>query len=274
MTTWLELHQEMARHKKTLALARLLKVERRYAVGLMIDLWAWGLDNADADGNLNGLTAEDIAMALDWPLKKAGTLMEALQTAGWVENHDSTYKLHDWSDYTGRLSEQREIKKEQNRVRQQNRRKKLSQKNGGNDTPVTPQSRNVTRDKRDNNAPTVPNPTVPNPTISKLSVNNNPTPSTVDSMTDDEGRVLSIVSEAYESSIKIPSGNDARVLLELIKQYPQDKILSAISEAHDSNGHSVKYVKAILEGWKNDETKSASETEKHLDPDYYKNAKW
>lgn len=101
MTTWLELHQEMPKHKKTLALARLLRVDRRYAIGLMIDLWTWGLDNADREGSLTGMTQEDIALALDWPAKKAAGLIKALIDAGWLEQHGETYVMHEWPSCAG-----------------------------------------------------------------------------------------------------------------------------------------------------------------------------
>ena len=62
---WFEAHDTMARHPKTLKLARLLNADRRYAVGLLHDLFSWGLYSADKEGRLPGLTAADIAQALD-----------------------------------------------------------------------------------------------------------------------------------------------------------------------------------------------------------------
>ena len=47
---WFEAHETLARHPKTLKLARHLKAERRYAVGLLYDLFSWGLTAADKDG--------------------------------------------------------------------------------------------------------------------------------------------------------------------------------------------------------------------------------
>lgn len=56
---WIELHQEMPRHPKALALAQALKVSRREAVGILIDLWTWGLSCADEDGGLKSIGDED-----------------------------------------------------------------------------------------------------------------------------------------------------------------------------------------------------------------------
>ena len=104
---WIELHQEMPRHPKTLALAQALKISRREAVGLLIDLWTWGLNCADETGHLRGITNEGIAMALDWSGRQAAKLVNALVDCGWIDGENGNYSLHDWADYTSRLSDKR-----------------------------------------------------------------------------------------------------------------------------------------------------------------------
>ena len=85
---WIELHQEMQRHPKTLALAQALKISRREAVGLLIDLWTWGLNCADETGHLRGITNEGIAMALDWSGRQAAKLVNALVDCGWIDGEN------------------------------------------------------------------------------------------------------------------------------------------------------------------------------------------
>ena len=46
-------------------------------------------------------------MALDWPVRQAGKLVDALVSCGWFDREGEDYRLHDWEDYTGRLSERR-----------------------------------------------------------------------------------------------------------------------------------------------------------------------
>lgn len=102
----------MAKHPKTLKLARLLKVDRRYAVGLLHDLFSWALDVARKDGTLPGMEAEDIAAALDLPGKKGAAAVDALLDVGYLERDlTGAYAIHDWYDYTGRLTERREEQK-------------------------------------------------------------------------------------------------------------------------------------------------------------------
>ncbi len=112
--SWFEAHDTMARHPKTLKLARLLNVDRRYAVGLLHDLFSWGLYAAAKDGTLSGLTAADIAQALDYPPKKGAAAVEALVASGYLEETPGGYAIHDWYDYAGKLYDSREKNREKN----------------------------------------------------------------------------------------------------------------------------------------------------------------
>lgn len=112
---WYEAHQTMTRHPKTLKLARLLKVDRRYAVGLLHDLFSWALDVAGKYGELPGMTDEDIAAALDMPGKKGVQTVAALVESGYLEWDGEAYSIHDWYDYAGKLMDKREADKERMR---------------------------------------------------------------------------------------------------------------------------------------------------------------
>ena len=103
---WFELHQTLSRHQKTLRLATLLRIERREAVGLLVDLWSWALDNAHRDGTLNVYESE-IAVALDWPVRRANVLVNALVESGYLDEKDGKYCIHEWGEYTGRLQDKR-----------------------------------------------------------------------------------------------------------------------------------------------------------------------
>lgn len=123
---WFEAHDTMARHPKTLKLARLLNAERRYAVGLLHDLFSWGLYAAGKDGALEGLAAVDIAQALDYPAKKGQAVVEALVAAGYLEEGTDGYTIHDWYDYAGKLYDSREKNREKNQRYRDRKRAKES----------------------------------------------------------------------------------------------------------------------------------------------------
>ena len=111
---WFEAHDTLARHPKTLKLARLLNVDRRYAVGLLHDLFSWGLFAAGKYGLLDGLTAADIAQALGYPPRKAESIIGALVEAGYLDTGQDGYSIHDWYDYAGKLYDARERNREKN----------------------------------------------------------------------------------------------------------------------------------------------------------------
>lgn len=111
---WFEAHDTLARHPKTLKLARILKVDRRYAVGLLHDLFSWGLYAAQKDGTLPGLGADDIAAALDWSKKQ--DVVSALLESGYMDTTDSgEYRIHNWYEYAGRIADKRESDRERMR---------------------------------------------------------------------------------------------------------------------------------------------------------------
>lgn len=113
---WFEAHDNMSRHPKTLKLSRLLGVDRRYAVGLLHDLFSWALYSAGKDGQLEGLTDADIAKALDFQAKKAPAVVAALVEAGYLDRGpDGVYSIHNWYEYAGKLYDSREKNREKNR---------------------------------------------------------------------------------------------------------------------------------------------------------------
>lgn len=161
---WIELHQSLPRHKKTLRLARLLKVSRREAWALVAELWLWAVDNAPTGGPL---FAEDIADAVEWD-GDALDLAEALKSAGWVDQASkndlaSGWMIHDWVEYIQPLLDSREKNKQ--RVTKWRAERKNSVTNDVRNADVT---RNTTHNEQSNERETnalrmpLPNRTVPN----------------------------------------------------------------------------------------------------------------
>jgi hypothetical protein len=140
---WLESHQTLANHPKTLKLARLLNVPRVTAVGHLHFLWWWALDYAQ-DGDLSKFDEMDIAVAADWQ-GEPDVLLAGLKRAGFV-NEDG--RIHDWYEYTGRLIERRRADAERKR---EARSKDVQRPSAGH-------PEDGVRNR------TVPNTTVPNPT--------------------------------------------------------------------------------------------------------------
>ena len=254
---WIELHQEMPRHPKTLALAQALKISRREAVGLLIDLWTWGLNCADETGHLRGITSEGIAMAMDWSCRQASKLVSALVDCGWIDGENGSYCLHDWADYTSRLSDKR---KDAERKREARKRAKQEDKPPEDPKNVRGQSTDSPRKNTVNPRAgiTEPNLTKPNHTIPTSNHNAATIPGGED-MSEDEA-ALREVCEEFSSCVHEPSGKEREQLRLLLGEYSKPTLLAAIREAA-GKGRSCAYIKAILRAWKEHPSQTGNTTE-------------
>lgn len=241
---WIELHQEMPRHPKTLALAQTLKISRREAVGLLIDLWTWGLNCADETGHLRGITNEGIAMALDWSGRQAAKLVNALVGCGWIDGENGNYSLHDWADYTSRLSDKR---KDAERKREVRKRAKQTDESPENPQNVPGQSADSPRKNTVNPRAGITEPNQTKPYITTSNLNAASIPVEEDASLDTAA--LRRVCEEFSSAIHDPSEKEREQLRLLLGEYSMSTLLAAIQDA-SGKGRSVNYLRAILESWK------------------------
>ena len=241
---WIELHQEMPRHPKTLALAQNLKISRREAVGLLIDLWTWGLNCADETGHLRGITNEGIAMAMDWPGRQAVKLVNALVDCGWIDGENGSYCLHDWADYTSRLSDKR---KDAERKREARKRAKQVDKSPENPQNVHGQSADSPRKNTVNPRAGITEPNLTKPYITTSNLNAASIPVEEDASLDTAA--LRRVCEEFSSAIHEPSEKEREQLRLLLGEYSKPTLLAAIGDAK-GKGRSVNYLRTILESWK------------------------
>lgn len=103
-----------------------------------------------------GLSAGEIAAALDFTGKKGTSVVDALVESGYMELNNGVYSIHDWYDYAGKLVDKREDAK---RRKEEWKERRLNM-NGTKQEREQNSSRTVP--ERGKNAPTVPNRTVPN----------------------------------------------------------------------------------------------------------------
>lgn len=151
---YIQSHQALSRHRKVLAMVGMLKTDRHKVLGHLHELWWWGLDNADAEGNLGAIAEELIAEGAGWPLKGAKLFVKALlecggsSRPGFLERTDEGFRLHDWAAYYGDFLEERTHRQIQNREAQRRHRAKVrgleAVPNGSADTAdTTPSSHHV-----------------------------------------------------------------------------------------------------------------------------------
>lgn len=114
---WIESHQSLSRHKKTLRAVALLGVDRHKLLGHLHELWWWGLNNVPLDGSLGDLSDGEIAEAAEWD-SDAEKFVQVLTQVGFIDVKRNSRKLHDWYDYAGKYL----AKKADNAARMRNAR--------------------------------------------------------------------------------------------------------------------------------------------------------
>lgn len=114
--SWIESHQSLARHRKTVRAGALLNVDRHKLIGHLHCLWWWALDNVPADGGLGDLSDQEIAFGAEWE-GDAATFATALHRAGFIDVTPEGRFLHDWWEYAGKLLDQREAGHAANQAR-------------------------------------------------------------------------------------------------------------------------------------------------------------
>lgn len=107
---WIELHQELPRHPKTDALMDGVGIRRCEAVGHIAMTLLWGLEFAH-DGFIPVGRLGAVARAADWNGRPAAFAV-AMVDAGWWDETDGGYRIHDWQEYVGRLMDKRRQDKE------------------------------------------------------------------------------------------------------------------------------------------------------------------
>ncbi len=97
---WISVDTDVRDHPKTRHLSKLLQCSRHEAIGILVMLWMWGLTNATREGKISCATAEDIAIGVMFTGKSPQQLVDALITAGWLEQEsEGDYVLHDWNEW-------------------------------------------------------------------------------------------------------------------------------------------------------------------------------
>ena len=112
---WIEIHQSLPTHKKTLLASDALGITPVHLMGHMVAFWLWALDNVP-DGDLDNISPRVIARAAQWegdPEQFVGALI----SVGFIDETGNGLAIHDWYDYAGRLIERRNAERERSRQR-------------------------------------------------------------------------------------------------------------------------------------------------------------
>jgi hypothetical protein len=102
---YIELHQAVFDHRKTIEVADSLDLPEVYVVGHLAALWAWAIDNCQS-GVLPS-SHRVIARGARWP-GDPNLFVTSLITSGYVDQTLDGLLIHDWPDYGGKLIAKRQ----------------------------------------------------------------------------------------------------------------------------------------------------------------------
>lgn len=98
---WIESHQALARHPKTLELKNYMNWSLDETIGKLHRFWWWCYDYA-IDGDLSKYHAAVIANGIDVPSDQAEHFLKSMISARWID--ESPYiRVHAWWDYAGKF---------------------------------------------------------------------------------------------------------------------------------------------------------------------------
>lgn len=79
-------------------------ISQNEAIGILIRLWLWGIDNAEENGQIIAAEHEDIEEAirpgfLETDRSTISDIVGNLIDCGWIDQEDDSLYLHDWMDW-------------------------------------------------------------------------------------------------------------------------------------------------------------------------------
>ena len=99
---WISIHEQVMGGKLR-NLAKAIGCSQNEALGILVRLWLWGINNAKKDGEIIGADKEDIADVLTVGLEKKilpKKVVDALIETNWID-YKGNYYIHDWSEWQG-----------------------------------------------------------------------------------------------------------------------------------------------------------------------------
>jgi len=95
---WVSVYQQLRDHRKVRDLFRQLNISRQEAIGILVLIWLWALDNADRQGMIMSATVDDIAEAAYWK-GDSQKLYFALVESHWIDEREGRMYFHDWDEF-------------------------------------------------------------------------------------------------------------------------------------------------------------------------------
>lgn len=98
---WISVDQKLIGGKLR-KLYKAIGCSQNEAIGILVSLWLWGIDNADLDGLIVSAERSDIEDVLKTGLSPeidSAAVVNELVNTGWIDDADGALYLHDWPDW-------------------------------------------------------------------------------------------------------------------------------------------------------------------------------
>lgn len=137
---WISVDQKLIGGKLR-SLYKSIGCSQNEAIGILVFLWLWGIDNAGMDGLIVSADRSDIADVLKpglAPGLDAEAVVESLIQNCWIDELDGELYFHDWSEWRSYYNKYiGEKKKHAERMRRYRNKNTDSDGSGSNDSDVT-----------------------------------------------------------------------------------------------------------------------------------------
>lgn len=124
---WISVHEQVIGGKLR-SLAKEIGCSQNEALGLLVRLWLWGINNADKEGRIIGADQEDVAEVLTIGIDSRYSpeaVVEALVKTAWIDIDDGLF-IHDWEEWQEQWYKAIEVReKDAARKREERKRKRL-----------------------------------------------------------------------------------------------------------------------------------------------------
>jgi len=97
---WISVHEQVIGGKLR-SLAKRIGCSQNEALGLLVRLWLWGINNADKEGRIIGAEKDDVAEVLTIGIDARYApedVVDALVDTNWIDMDDGLY-IHDWEEW-------------------------------------------------------------------------------------------------------------------------------------------------------------------------------
>lgn len=99
---WLEAHDELINHPKTIMLGGLMGWNKWESAGRLLGFWFWALKYAPT-GDLRKFNDEQMGASVELNGDAAASFVKSMVASCWIDRAQDVFRIHDWPDFTKRF---------------------------------------------------------------------------------------------------------------------------------------------------------------------------